>query len=344
MTDRPLDPDSAPAWLASIWSSREYSDVVAGVNEDDCAVLSINGELVVITTDFLNANPIALQLGVGSIYDLGRLVVDANLSDLCGSGASPTALLIAITMEHDSPTSDFRQLILGIDEEAGRWKVPVVGGDTKLGRSRAILAVAVGSAKSLDNLFLKNGAQPDDLIWVSGDIGSCGAAAVGLTDRLMDEPWNEWARQAVLRPQLPLEQSRCLANAGWANGGTDISDGLGADLVDLCRASSVGAVIEAQSIPVSAEVHKLAETVGIPPYRFAFGIGGDLQFLVTAPSSVSRHMKSLGFTNIGKVTEEPEVRLVPPSGDATVPVRGHGHRDVRGLSFAEEIKYLLREL
>jgi thiamine-monophosphate kinase len=316
---------------------------MAGIDDDDCAVLSIDGQLIVVTTDFLNANPIALQLGFGTIHDLGRLLVCANLSDLCGSGATPTALLIAITMEYGSAVSEFRQLISGIEEESQRWSVPVVGGDTKLGKSRALLAVAFGTAKSEQNLFLKNGAIPGDTVWVSGHLGSCGAAVIGLTDDLMNESWREWARGAILRPRLPLEQSRQVSQAGWGNGGTDISDGLGADLVGLCRASGVGAAIYAANLPIAAEAVELAEVMGIPPYRFAFAIGGDLQFVVTTRSSVSAHMEALGFTSIGTITDEKVVRLVGPDA-SSVPLTGKGHRDSRGLTFAEEIKYLLKEL
>jgi thiamine-monophosphate kinase len=136
MASGPLDPDEAPIWLAKLWNTSLSEDVIAGVDEDDCAVLFFSDSVLVATTDFLNASPIALQLGLGDLYDLGRLLVAANLSDLCGTGAKPRALLTAITMERGSSQEDFQRLALGIDEEARRWKVPVVGGDTKLGAPR----------------------------------------------------------------------------------------------------------------------------------------------------------------------------------------------------------------
>src|SRR5687768_11989743 len=95
---RVLDPDEMPARLATLFTSENGGiDVLAGVGMDDCAVLRWGNELLVLSTDYLNARPIALELGVGTLWDLGRLVVAANLSDLCGSGAQPVALLIAVT-------------------------------------------------------------------------------------------------------------------------------------------------------------------------------------------------------------------------------------------------------
>ena len=340
---RSLDPDDVPFWLATLWPSRKYPDVITGINEDDCAVLSFKEEILVVTADFLNASPIALQLGFGNLHDLGRLLVAVNLADLCGSGANPKALLTAITMDHGSSTEDHRQLMLGIHEEATRWELPVVGGDTKLGSARALLAVAIGSAKSKQHLFLRNQARLGDEIWLSGEVGACCAAVVGLSDAIMSEEWNQWARQAVLRPYLPMDQSRRLSDAALAHAGTDISDGLGADLASICRASGVGARVFIDKLPIPAEVLKLASAMDLPPYRFALGVGGDLQFLVTAPTSSSDAMNALGFINIGQITAQHEIVLVYPDGAAR-PMPQHGHRDARRLSFLEEVRYLLTSL
>ncbi len=142
-----LDPDDMPPWLAELFRSpTNCDDVIAGVDADDCAILKWKQELLVITTDFLNSRPIATQLGLGSLFDLGRLLVLANLSDLCGSGALPRALLAAVMMPRKSTRHDFEMVMKGICHEASDG-VPVVGGDTRLGGSMALLGVAVGSAE-----------------------------------------------------------------------------------------------------------------------------------------------------------------------------------------------------
>ena len=107
------------------------------------------------------------------------MAVASSLSDLCGSGALPVALLIGVTLPHGTTETDFKELMRGVKVEADRYGVPVVGGDSKLGKSRALLAVAIGSAQSRKELFLKNGAKPGDIIWVSGNLGSVAAAAWG---------------------------------------------------------------------------------------------------------------------------------------------------------------------
>lgn len=339
-----FDPDAMPPWIASLDPEGNRPPwVVAGVNEDDCAVLQWSEPLVVATIDFLNARPIALQLGIASMWDLGRLVFAANLSDLCGSGARPVAFLVGAMLARDSEEEDFRALMEGVQFEARRWEVPIVGGDSKLGDATAILGVAIGTARSPDNLFLQNRARTGDIVWVSGSLGSCSAATVGLDAGIMPEEWDTWAREAILVPQLPITRSRALSECGFGRGGVDISDGLGADLRDLCLASGVGIVIDAASIPVEPEVSRLAAAIDVPAWAFAFGSGGDFQFAVTTPAEQRERVAFLGFTEIGQIIDAPDYTLNLPGGKQ-VRMPTVGHRDARDMGFAAEIRAIVDQM
>jgi len=89
-----LNPDAVHSWLKKQLKEPLRSTIIAGCNDDDCAAIKVKKGILIISTDFLHSNPIATQLGIGDEWDLGRLTVAANLSDLCGSGAKPRALLI----------------------------------------------------------------------------------------------------------------------------------------------------------------------------------------------------------------------------------------------------------
>lgn len=336
-----LDPDEMPPWLASLWPTAQFAPtVLAGVNDDDCAVLQLGSELLVVTTDYLNAEPIATQLGIGTVADLGRLVVAANLSDLCGSGAEPRALLIAVMMERCSTESDFRDLMGGVRDEAKRWGVPVVGGDTKLGGSRAILGVAIGTAPSEAHLFLKNRCGAGDLLWCSGALGSCSAAAAGLRRTDVSSDWRAWAEKAILSPTVPLGKSRLLSAERLGLAGIDVSDGLAADLYKMCVSSGVGAIIDAARIPVDTHVNEVAGRLCVEPWAFAFGSGGDLQFLVSAPRSAANRVAELGFFLIGETTADLGMKLRVGNRLVDLPIRGH--RDAHDMSFADEILSLVQ--
>ena len=246
-------------------------------------------------------------------------------------------------MKRGTPERHFKEIMRGVRVEADRWDVSVVGGDTKLGDSTAILGVAVGTAESESQLFLKSGARPGDMVWVSGPIGSCNAAVVGFKRGDLSPEWQEWAKEAIISPQLPLLQSGRLARSQLGNGGTDISDGLGSDIHSLCAASEVGAVIDAHRIPVDEHVVEVATKLGVPVWAFAFGGGGDCQIVVTSSALTARQVEDMGFTRIGEITANQDIILRTATNEERA-LEPMGHRDSRAQSFADEITSLVQEV
>ena len=339
-----LDPDTLPPWLASQFTSKyQSSRILTTVNDDDCATIRIGKELVVMTTDFINANPIMLELRIGGFYELGRMLVAHNISDLLGSGAHPRFLLLGLTLKSDTTKLELENLILGIQSEAKKHKVAVIGGDTKLGKSIALSATAIGTASSKRNLFLKSGARAGDLLWVSGDIGSVSAAVLGLKEKTLSVDTKKWAEAILTEPSLPISKSKKISRLMLGNGGVDLSDGLGVDLISMCESSNVGVVLDLKSIPISENATRVAIRRGIPPWALAFASGGDFQFIVTTKKSAERKMNLIGFTRIGKVTNQNSMLMIEENGtERSIPKIGH--RDSRQMTFYEEIRYICGEV
>jgi len=196
-----------PSWLSRLWPASKYSPfLLAGINDDDCAIIRWDDDLLVVTTDYLNSSPIAVQLGIADESILGRLVVAANVADLLSTGATPRALLVGLTMPRDSTVSEYKRLMKGVKREADTLSLPVVGGDSKLGKELAIFAVAVGSASDKRELFPKNSARPGDSLWVSGELGACSAAVLGLSSGNLSPTMHNWAIKALTRPSLPWDR------------------------------------------------------------------------------------------------------------------------------------------
>jgi thiamine-monophosphate kinase len=284
----------------------------------------------------LNSRPIASELGLGNASDLGRLLVAANLSDLYGSGASPVALLVGAMMKRGSTTADFRDFMLGVRHQAEVQNVPVVGGDTKLGPDRVVYGVAIGEAPDSASLFLKNRGEPGDDLWVSGPLGDCNAAVVGLSRLNMRSSERDQAISSILHPSLPARQSAYVAQRRCGHGGIDISDGLGADLIRLCKSSNVGAVVDLASIPVGQLATRVALDLQLDPAIMAFGCGGDFQFLVSAHPSRRSEISDGGLFRIGQLTFAKEIFVRDRDG-GRYPWPEGGHRDGRNRTFADEI-------
>jgi len=339
-----IDADEVPNWLSSFWNKTHYKNIIAGINDDDCAIIQIAEDTkLVITTDFLNANPISVELGISNAFNIGRLIVASNLSDLCGTGALPIAFLLGITMTHDDEFDYLKKLLEGVKYELDKLSIPLIGGDTKLGKSKAFIGTAIGLANLDRKLYLKNTAKPNDIIWVSGKIGNVSASVYGLSKNNMNKEWNENAKRYINNPSIPILQSEFVAKSKYGNGGTDISDGLGADLFDLLNSSNVGANIYANKIPCSDLTIELANKINIESWFFSLIIGGDFQFIVTTDRKFRKEMIENDFYEIGEITFVKEKNLIIDDNTKVI-FPTLGHRDSRKLTFAEEVDSILNHL
>jgi thiamine-monophosphate kinase len=205
---------------------------------DDAAVL---GDLV-LTHDtiaegvhFLPTDPPA---------SVGWKLVTVNLSDLAAKGAEPVAALMSLSLVGDSDWED--RFLDGVAAACESYGLPLVGGDTiALNGPRVLGLTAIGRAG--ERVPARSGARAGDRLWLAGTLGD---AALGLA-LLEDDPAAEGPLVEAYRRPIPLlAAGRVLAANATAM--MDVSDGLLLDARRLADASGLGAVIDLDSIPLSA--------------------------------------------------------------------------------------------
>ena len=162
-----------------------------------------------------------------SFRDLGFRAAAVNLSDLAASGAEPTGLVVTLGASPDTRVEDLVQLYEGIGETG----VPVVGGDTTRADPLVLSVTALGRSERVPG---RAGAQPGDLLVVTGPLGGAGAA---------------FREQRYIRPPIRLEQGRRLAKTAHAM--LDISDGIAQDASHIAQRSGVRCVIELDRVPIA---------------------------------------------------------------------------------------------
>ena len=193
--------------------------------------------------------------------ELGARASGVNLSDLAASGADPLGLLVTLGVPAETELEDMLALYAGLNE-AG---VPVRGGDTTRADRLVLSVTALGRAERVPG---RAGAQPGDVVVVTGSLGAAGAAF----------------RAGRLSP-VPnrLEEGRRLARVATAM--LDLSDGLAPDAAHIAERSGVRLVIELERVPLAPR----AELDDV-------GFGEDYELLATTPDA-------LGFTVVGRVEE-----------------------------------------
>lgn len=206
-------------------------------------------------------------------HAIGHRALAVSLSDLAAMGARARWYLLALTLpDVDEPW--VKTLAQGMHELAAHCGVTLVGGDTT--RGQLSLSVTVHGEVEPARVIRRDGAREGDCIAI---VGTLGGGAGGLRAWQQGERTLTPLLSAYLYPHPLLAEGYALA--GYATAGMDVSDGLLADLMHLCRASGVGAVLDLAALPLHPS---LVETYGLEQAQsMALHGGDDYALLLTLP-------------------------------------------------------------
>jgi thiamine-monophosphate kinase len=216
---------------------------------------------------------------VHSPRQIGRKAMNRNLSDCAAMACLPAAAVATVALPQGCGMDYARELYLGLEEAAAGFDCPIVGGDTGSWQGKLAVTVTILGRGGGVEPITRRGAKAGDFIFVTGPLGG---SILG--------------RHMTFEPRVRL--ARELAQQSPPSSMIDISDGLSRDLRNICRQSGVGAIVDAQAIPIHADAHKM----GNPLIR-AINDGEDYELLLT--SSADRP----GLHRIGIITAEPGVFL-----------------------------------
>jgi thiamine-monophosphate kinase len=289
--------------------------VLVGIG-DDAAVVDLGKSPAIVTVD-TQVEDVHFRRDLISCRELGYRAFVAAVSDVWAMGGLPSAALVALTLPAGLSDHEFRELIEGLAEAAESTRARIVGGNLSGGELLTVTTSVFGAP--VHEPVARKGAEPGHLVYVTGTLG---AAAVGLALLEADELTERTNRFVERWKQPPLNDRAATGIAKIASASVDVSDGCMQDLEHLCRASSVGAALRADSIPTEKGHDSVCEALGLDPLLTALTGGEDYELIFTAPAS--DEAASLG-TAIGEITEETGVRVVDTDG-ALVDVQRKGFR------------------
>ena len=163
---------------------------------DDCAVLENLENRTVVTSDML-VEGVHFDLTYVPPRHLGYKAVVVNLSDVYSMNAVPKQILVNIAVSNRFGVEFLDEIYAGIRMACDVYDVDLVGGDTTSSYSGLMLSItAIGEAEEED-LVYRNGANVNDLIVVSGDLGG---AYMGL--QLLEREKSVFQSDKDMQPQL----------------------------------------------------------------------------------------------------------------------------------------------
>ncbi|HEV2705778.1 MAG TPA: thiamine-phosphate kinase [Pyrinomonadaceae bacterium] len=317
-----------------------HSSLVKGIGDDAAAFTQQAGRETLITTDLL-VEDVDFRLSTTTPRALGHKALAVSLSDIAAMGARPLWALVSLGVPSQVWESNFlEQFYEGFFALADAHGVALIGGDlSRTPRHVFIDSVVLGDAAT-GRAVMRAGARAGDQIFVTGALGG---AAAGL--RLLEagarpartppkSPRTQAREQLLLRQLCPMPRvawGRLLGERRLATASIDLSDGLSSDLAHLCRASGVGAEVEAALLPLDPALARTGLSAQ-EALSLALDGGEDFELLFTVrprdASKLPAEVEGVAVTRIGEVTAEAEKMSLLVDGRAE-PLRPGGFEHFR---------------
>ena len=300
---------------------------------DDAAVLATAPDTsLVVTTDVL-IDGVHFSDRTTTPEDAGWRAAAANLSDLAAMGATPMGMTVGLGLRGDVSVAWVEGLYRGITQCLQNYdaQTQIVGGDLVRSPVVSVAITAFGQVRKSHSIY-RHQAKVGDAIVVTGVHGAASAGLELLLDPQKGKNLTDSERKALIkahqRPEprldvLPIlwnvldswnildSESDCIRVAGM-----DSSDGLADAILQICRASKVGAVIKRDQITLLPAMTKLLGPLA--QIESALYGGEDFQLILCLPKEPA--IKLVQFLDadaaiIGTITAGSTVLLTDETGE-----------------------------
>lgn len=283
---------------------------------DDCAVMGTGDKRTLYSKDLL-LEGVHFDLTYVPPKHLGYKSVAVNLSDIAAMNGHPRYIMLGLGIPANFALDAFDDLIEGISLACNEYDVKLIGGDTSNSPRGLQISITVIGEAAADEVVLRSGASANELICITGSVGSACAGFL-----VLDREQKLFRQNPNIQPDLEphaivverqlkpeprfdvlyqLKQNQLKPTAM-----IDISDGLAPDLLHLCKASGVGCRIDAARIPIDQGVYTVAEEMHLDAHQLALYGGEDYELLFTIPATYYEQIQLIPEVKIiGFTTDQP---------------------------------------
>ena len=308
---------------------------------DDCAVIDASEGKMVVTTDLL-LEGIHFDLTYCPMRHLGYKSCIVNFSDVYAMMGTPRQITVSLGVSKRFKVEDLEELYAGMKMACDLYGVDLVGGDTSA--SMTGLTISITCIGVAQNPVYRNGARPNDLICVSGDLG---AAYMGLQllerekavyyQQIQNGDKNpefnpkfegrEYLLERQLKPEARKDIVAALNEAGITpTAMMDVSDGLSSELLHICSQSKVGCRVYEERIPIDYQTAVQAEEFNLNVTTVAMNGGEDYELLFTVPLEQNERIQQIpGIRLIGHITNESlGAAMITRDGNSEITLKAQG--------------------
>jgi len=310
------------------------SSTLVGIG-DDAAIIEGGDSAILISTDML-VEGIHFDLAYMPLQHLGYKSVAVNVSDIAAMNGIPEQITISIAISNRFSIEAVDALFDGIRTACINYKVDLIGGDTTSSASGLVISITVIGRAPKDKIVKRSGAQINDIICVTGDLG---AAYMGLQvlerekqvfltnpEMQPDIEKYEYLVGRQLRPEARMDiiheltDKDCLPTSM-----IDVSDGLASELLHLGKESNVGIKIFEDKVPIDHGTYETAIEFNLDPITCALNGGEDYELLFTIkPADYEKLKNHPDIHFIGHIHNDPSQHVMVTKQETIVRVTAQG--------------------
>ena len=302
---------------------------------DDAAVIDAGDHVKVVTTDLL-LEGVHFDLSYAPLTHVGFKAVAVNVSDIAAMNAIPTQITVSIALSNRFSVEAVDDLYAGINAACEHYGVDLVGGDTTASRGGLVISVtAIGEAQK-EHLSYRSGAKVNDILCVTGDLGS---ALIGL--QILEREKQVYLANPDMKPELSkydvvtgrqlkpdarmdiiheLREMEVVPTSMM-----DVSDGLASEIFHICKASNVGAMIYEDKLPIDKQTFDTAVELNLDPITCVLNGGEDYELLFTIDQKdFAKLEKHPDIHFIGHITKAEEGKFLVTKSGTAVQLKAQG--------------------
>lgn len=303
---------------------------------DDAAVMNFttitptedkDNARILMTTDLL-LEGVHFNLEYVPLKHLGYKAAIVNFSDIYAMNATPTQITISLGISKRFSVEDLEELYAGIRLACEKYNVDLVGGDTSASMTGLTISITCLGKANDNDIVYRNTAKVNDLICVTGNLGTAymGLQLLEREKQVLQANENatpafdgkEYLLERQLKPEARKDIIEQLQKAGIKpTAMMDISDGLSSELMHICSQSNVGCAVYEDKLPIDYQAAALAEEMNLNIVTCALNGGEDYELLFTC--SLDDYEKLIPIEDIyliGHITKpEHGINLIGRNGE-----------------------------
>ncbi|MEY2963568.1 MAG: hypothetical protein RL754_829 [Bacteroidota bacterium] len=311
------------------------ANTILGIG-DDAALIDMGTHYQAISTDML-LEGVHFDLSYMPLKHLGYKSVVVNLSDIYAMNGKAEHITVGIGVSNRFPVEALEEIYEGINLACKAYDVDLIGGDTTASHSGLVISITSVGRVEKGQEAKRSGAQNNDLIVVSGDLGG---AYMGLQilerekQVFLENPemqpelsGHEYILERQLKPEARKDVVEILKELGVRpTSMIDISDGLSSETLHLAKASGMQFNIYENKIPIDPSIYTLCEEFSMNTTTVALSGGEDYELLFTVPIDSHELMETNpNFTIIGYVKEGSGANLITRD-DQVIELKAQGFK------------------